>query len=127
MLEMEQKHGITFARLAELEPRLDALLWEARQVGAGCRRSADVEWAFSPIAKALSDLVGFTSRHHRHRILGSAGAYTVAYWKMRHAVAGFLALRGGQENVVAEDQAEAAPESAVAMPQGRRPTLAPES
>jgi hypothetical protein len=124
---MERKHGITFAQLVELEPGLESLLWEARQVGTTCRRSADVEWAFSPIAKALSDLVGFTSRHHRHRILGSAGAYTVAYWKMRHAVAGLMALRAGPENPVPEEQAEAAPESAVAMPHGRRPTLAPES
>src|SRR5262249_28136109 len=55
-----------------------------------------------PIRNTLAELVGFAGRNHRDQILGSAGAYQVAYWKLYDAVAGLLP--GGAAG------AEAAPE-----------------
>ena len=33
-----------------------------------------------------AELVGFRSRHSRHPVLGSVGAYDVAYWKLFDSV-----------------------------------------
>jgi anti-anti-sigma factor len=90
-------HGNTFltwAQLAELEPQLQTLLWQARAVGAGCRTPDDVSQLFRPVRNDLVALVGFFGRHHRHPILGSAGAYQVAYSKLYDAVAGLVRGRG---------------------------------
>jgi hypothetical protein len=38
----------------------------------------------------LVELVGFGGRNHRHLILGSSGAYQVAYWRLYDAVAEML-------------------------------------
>jgi hypothetical protein len=85
--QMEYHHGVTFGQLVNQEPRLERLLWEARKVGATCRSQADVLQAFATVRNQLSELIGFSSRHRVHRLLGSVGAYEVAYWKLFHAIA----------------------------------------
>jgi anti-anti-sigma regulatory factor len=88
--EVQRSHGIAWSELVELEPQLETLLWRARQVGAACRTFADVERAFAPLRNELTGLVGFLGKRHRHLVLGSTGAYEVAYWKLYDAVAGLL-------------------------------------
>jgi hypothetical protein len=87
--------GITWGELTALEPRLEELLWAARAASATCRRWSDVDRVFVPIQNTLTELVGFAGRHHRHPVLGSAGAYLVAYWKLYDAVAALLLVRAG--------------------------------
>jgi hypothetical protein len=88
--DVQAAHGIGWSQLVELEPQVETLLWRARQVGAGCRTLADVDRAFNPLRNELTNLIGFFGEHHRHPILGSAGAYEVAHWKLYDAVAGLL-------------------------------------
>jgi anti-anti-sigma factor len=49
-----------------------------------------VQREFAPLRNALTELVGFSSRHSRHPLLGSVGAYEVAYWRLHDAVSGLL-------------------------------------
>jgi hypothetical protein len=93
--DTERLWGITWADLSALEPRLKELLWAARAASATCRRWSDVDRVFAPIRNILTGLVGFAGRHHRHPVLGSAGAYQVAHWKLFDAVAGLLPIRAG--------------------------------
>ena len=93
--ELERLHGVTWHDLAEMEPRLGELLWRALQAGVGCRGWSDVERVFSPIRNAVAELAGFAGHNHRHSVLGSTGAYQVAYWKLYDAVAGLLPGRAG--------------------------------
>jgi anti-anti-sigma factor len=51
-----------------------------------------------PVRNELAGLVGFAGRHHRHPVLGSVGAYEVAYWKLYGAVTGLLPARAGGVN-----------------------------
>jgi anti-anti-sigma factor len=95
--ELERSHSITFWRLVELEPRLELLLLQARQAGAACRSQADVDRAFSPVRNRLTALIGFAGQHRRHRILGSVGAYEVAYWNLHRALMDHLPQEGGPE------------------------------
>jgi hypothetical protein len=96
--DVQRAHGIAWSRLVELEPQVETLLWRARQAGAGCRTTGDVDRAFNPLREELTSLIGFLGKHHRHPVLGSAGAYEVAYWKLYDAVAGLLAgCTGGPE------------------------------
>jgi anti-anti-sigma factor len=89
--EVQRIHGIAWGQLAELEPQIETLLWRTRLVGADCRTFADVDRAFRSLQYELADLVGFAGKHHRHPVLGSVGAYEVAYWKLYDAMAGLLA------------------------------------
>jgi hypothetical protein len=93
--ELELLTCVTWQDLVELEPRLGHLLWQARQAGASCLCGADVDRAFPPIRNALVELVGFAGHNHRHPVLGSNGAYVVAYWKLYDAVAGLVPRRAG--------------------------------
>jgi anti-anti-sigma factor len=95
--ELERTHSITFGRLIELEPRLELLLIQARQAGAACRSQADVDRAFAPVRNRLTALVGFSGQHSRHRILGSVGAYEVAYWNLYRALMDLLSQKGSPE------------------------------
>jgi hypothetical protein len=88
--DLERAHGVTWGELAGLEPRLAELLWQARAAGIGCRGREDVHRVFAPFRDALAELVGFRGRHNNHPVLGSVGAYEVAYWRIREAVAGLL-------------------------------------
>jgi hypothetical protein len=110
--DLERFAGITWHDLAEREPRLGELLWTARQAGVSCRRWSDVDRVFSPIRNTLVDLVGFAGRHQRHPVLGSAGPYQVAYWKLYDAVAGLLPCRaGGATDARKEQRGETAGET----------------
>jgi hypothetical protein len=117
--DLERFSGITWSDLTALEPQLGELLWTARHACVTCRRWADVDQAFAPLRSTLTELVGFNGKHHRHPILGSAGAYEVAYWKLYNAVAGLLPGRGtaAEESLLkqhGERVAEtASPESAI--------------
>jgi hypothetical protein len=88
--ELERAHGVTWGQLTELEPRLSELLWKARQDGAHCRCREEVSRVFVPFRSAVAELLGFQGRHRDHPILGSVGAYEVAYWRFYDAVAGLL-------------------------------------
>jgi hypothetical protein len=88
--DLERAHGVTWGELAGLEPRLLELLWQARAAGAGCRTREEAGQAFAPLRNAVAELVGFRGRHHRHPVLGSVGAYEVAYWRLHEAVSGLL-------------------------------------
>jgi anti-anti-sigma factor len=88
--ELERTHSVTFGRLVELEPRLELLLLQARQAGAACRSQVDVDRALAPLRNQLTALVGFSGQHSRHRILGSVGAYEVAYWNLYRALIDLL-------------------------------------
>jgi hypothetical protein len=91
--DLERLAGVTWQDLVELEPRLGELLWRARQAGASCHVWSDVHRVFSPFRKSLAERLGFAGDHRRHPILGSTGAYQVAYWKLYDAVAGLLPRR----------------------------------
>jgi hypothetical protein len=88
--DLEKQSGITWHDLVELESRLTKLLWDARHACVNCRRWSEVEQAFAPIRNALTELLGFAGTHHRHPVLGTPGAYQIAYWKLYDAVAGLL-------------------------------------
>jgi hypothetical protein len=92
---MELLSGIAWGDLTALEPRLGELLWAARHASVSCVRRSDVDRAFAPVRNFLAELVGFAGRHRGHPILGSAGAYQVAYWKLYDAVGGMLPGRNG--------------------------------
>jgi hypothetical protein len=88
--DVERTHGLTWGELAGLEPRLEELLWQARSAGGRCRAWKDVEQLFAPFRAAVAELVGLRGRHHNHPVLGSVGAYEVAYWRLHDAVCGLL-------------------------------------
>jgi hypothetical protein len=88
--DIERARGVTWAELAALEPRLNELLWKARGAGAACRARQEVPRVFGPIRNALSELIGFLGEHRNHPVLGSPGAYVVAYWRLHEAVSGLL-------------------------------------
>ena len=84
--DLERTHGMTWQELTGLEPRLAELLWQARADGARCRDREDVGRAFAPLRGALAELIGFRGRHRNCPVLGSVGAYDVAYWKLFDSV-----------------------------------------
>jgi hypothetical protein len=96
--DLERAHGLTWSQLISLEPRLEELLWQARAEGARCRCWQDVERVFAPFTGALADLVGFRCRRTEHPLLGSIGAYEIAYLRLRDAVCGLLPRRAGMED-----------------------------
>ena len=87
---LEQARGVTWGELVRLEPRLTELLRQARAAGVGCGSWEDVARVFAPLRDAVAELVGFRGRHQNHPVLGSVGAYEVAYWRLHEAVAGLL-------------------------------------
>jgi anti-anti-sigma factor len=93
--DVQRTHGIAWSQLVEQEPQVGSLLWRARMAGASCRTIPDVDRVFGPLRTELGGLLGFFGKHHRHPLLGSAGAYEVAYWKLYDAVAGLLPGRTG--------------------------------
>jgi hypothetical protein len=88
--EIEQHHGVYWCQLAESEPRVQKMLWRARQAGAECRQWSEVEQLFTPFRHELAGLLGFAGRHRHDPLLGSLAAYEVAHWKLYEAIAGLL-------------------------------------
>jgi anti-anti-sigma factor len=108
--ELQRAHGITWGQLIELEPEVEALLWRARQAGAHCRTGADVRRAFHTVRQELTGLIGFFGKHHRDPVLGSVGAYEVAYWKLYDALAALvLEHTNGPEKAPGLEKPEGAP------------------
>lgn len=93
--DLERTHGITWHELVDLEPKLAGLLSESQRAGVNCRRWLDVDRIFAPIRNSLGELVGFARGHPSHPVLGSLGAYLVAYWKLYTALAASLPGRAG--------------------------------
>jgi anti-anti-sigma factor len=96
--------GLTWAHLVELEPRLETLLWRAREAGARCRTLTEVDRVFGPVRNELTALIGFAGQHHRHPVLGSPEAHQVAYSKLYDAVAGLLPSRFARAEEAVERQ-----------------------
>jgi hypothetical protein len=101
--------SVAWQDLVELEPRLGELLWRARQAGASCLCWADVDRVFPSIRNTLIELVGPSGYYHRHPVLGSTGAYQIAYRMLHEAVAGWVPVLAGS----ASDAPEAAPTARV--------------
>jgi hypothetical protein len=95
--DVQRTFGVSWGQLVELEPQLKTLLGRVRLAGARCRNSADVDRVFGPLRDELAALIGFAGKHHSHPVLGSAGAYEVAYWKLYGAVARLLSGGGARE------------------------------
>jgi anti-anti-sigma regulatory factor len=91
--DVERTFRITWGQLVELERELEPLLWRARIAGAKCRTFTAAHQAFAVVRDELAGLIGFAGKHRGHPVLGSLGAYEVAYWKLYDAVAGLLAGR----------------------------------
>jgi hypothetical protein len=96
--DIERCHGVTWGELVELEPGLAHLWWQARQAGSACRNWADARWIFALVRRDLATLVGLTSKHHRHPVLGTVGAFDVAYWRLFDAVARRMILHDCRED-----------------------------
>ena len=88
--DVQATFGVTWGELVEAEPQVESLLWRAREGGAHCRTFADVKRAFGPVRNELAELIGFAGKHRWHPVLGSVGAYEVAYWKLYDAVAALV-------------------------------------
>jgi hypothetical protein len=98
--EVERTFRVTRDQLVELEPDVKPLLWRARIAGGRCRTCGAAMEAFSALRGELAGLIGFDGKHRHHPVLGSLGAYEVAYCKLYDAVAGILAGRAeGVEKV----------------------------
>jgi hypothetical protein len=101
--DVQRVYGITWLELVELEPQLDVLLWRTRlSTAINCRTMTDRARVFGPLRDELAELIGFTGKHQCHPVLGSTGAYEVAYWKLYAAVAGVSAIRAGGAQEAAE-------------------------
>jgi hypothetical protein len=110
--DLERLSGITWGELTALEPRLDELLWRARRACAQCRLPSDVRRVFAPVRDHLVELVGFAGKNRRHPVLGSPGAYAVAYWRLYDAVVGLLPGRaGGTEEALEKRRGETSAET----------------
>jgi hypothetical protein len=97
--DLECAHGVTWDDLVVLEPKLAELLWRAREACVTCRRWSDVDRAFAPIRNTLAELVGASGSRSSHPVLGSVGAYEVAYWKLYEATAELLLPPGRARGV----------------------------
>jgi anti-anti-sigma factor len=96
--------GVSWVQLVELEPQVLELLWRARLAGASCRNSLDVERVFGSVKHELAGLIGFAGKNHKHPVLGSVGAYQVAYGKLYDAVAGLVPHRAAGPQQAPEKQ-----------------------
>jgi anti-anti-sigma factor len=95
--QVQRTDTVTWDQLVELEPQVQELLWRARSEGARCRTRLDVQQAFGSVRSELAELIGFSGKHRRHPVLGSTGAYQVAYGKLYDAAAGLLARRAAPQ------------------------------
>ena len=102
--DLEPLSGVTWLDLVGLEPELEKLLWKARQACVSCRCWMDVERVFASVRNTLSDLIGFAGKYHQHPVLGSTGAYQVAYWKLYDAVAGLFSADAFCRDETTEEQ-----------------------
>ena len=89
--DVQRTFGVSWEQLVELEPELETLLGRVRLTGDRSRAFTDLDRVFGPLRNELAALIGFAGKHHRHPILGSAGAYEVAYWILYDAVERSLA------------------------------------
>jgi anti-anti-sigma factor len=87
---VQRTFGVTWGELVDAEPQVESLLWRAREGGAHCHTFADVQRVFGLLRNELAGLLGFAGKHRRHPVLGSVGAYEVAYWKLYDAVAALV-------------------------------------
>jgi hypothetical protein len=88
--DVQRVFGVTWAQIVELEPRVETLLPRARRASVACRTLGDVDRVFGPLRNELAGLIGFAGEHRRHPLLGSDGAFEVAYWTLYNAAAALL-------------------------------------
>jgi hypothetical protein len=122
--DVQRAFGISWGQLVELEPQLESLLGRAWPAGTNCRTRSDVDRVFGPLRNELAALIGFAGKHHSHPLLGSVGAYEVAYWKLYNAVVGSMPGRAGGAAEAPEPQrgetaAETCPRESVATAPAR--------
>jgi hypothetical protein len=86
--DVERCCGVSWNELADLEPELDRLLRRVQREAGGIRSWREVAQTFAVIRSEMADMVGFSGKHWRHPVLGTAEAYDVAHWKLYAAVAG---------------------------------------
>jgi hypothetical protein len=91
--DVQRTFGVSWAQLVELEPELETLLGQVRLADACFRTFADADRVFGPLRDELAALIGFAGKHYGHPVLGSAGAYEVAYWTLYDAVVRLLSGR----------------------------------
>ena len=108
--DVQRTFGVSWDQLVALEPELETLLGRVRLTGAWCRNFADLDRVFGPLRNELAALIGFAGKHYCHPVLGSAGAYEVAYWVLYSAVARLLAGRAaGPEEAPAKQRSATVP------------------
>jgi hypothetical protein len=97
--DVKRTFGISWSQFVKLEPQLETLPGRVRLAGARSRNLADVDRVFGQLRNEIVALIGFAGKHYSHPILGSAGAYEVAYWTLYDAVVRLLSGRtaGAQE------------------------------
>src|SRR5262249_34443328 len=110
--DVQHTFGVSWGELVELEPQLEILLRRVRLTGARSRTGTDADQVFGPLRNELAALVGFAGKHHSHPVLGSAGAYEVAYWTLYDAVARLFSDRAANaQEIPAKQRAGRVPSS----------------
>jgi hypothetical protein len=84
--DMETMHKLTWERLVEMEPRLEALLFDAKASRPRRKRGFNYELAWCEFKLPVAKLVGWHRRDDCDPLLKSQAAYDVAYWKLYHAL-----------------------------------------
>jgi hypothetical protein len=108
--DVQRTFGVSWDQLVELEPLLETLLERVGLAGPCGRTFTDVDRVFGPLRNELAALIGFAGKHHRHPVLGSVGAYEVAYWKLYDAVVRLLSGRAaGAQEAAAKQRGGAVP------------------
>src|SRR5262249_45366975 len=102
--DVQHTFGVSWDQLVELEPLLETLLERVKLAGPGSRTFTDVDRSFGPLRNELAALIGFAGKHHRHPVLGSVGAYEVAYWTLYDAVVRLLSGRAASAQEAAAKQ-----------------------
>lgn len=83
---IETMHELTWDELVALEPRLNALLLDARASRPRRKRGFNYELAWAEFKLPIANLVGWHRTGDCDPILKSGAAYDVAYWTLYHAL-----------------------------------------
>jgi hypothetical protein len=105
--DVQHTFGVSWQQLVQIEPELENLLERVRLAPSGGRAFSDLHEVFDPLRDELASLIGFAGKHHNHPVLGSAGAYEVAYWTLYNAVARLLTGRAANTPGVSATEQEA--------------------
>jgi hypothetical protein len=84
--ELEKWHDLTWERLVELEPRLEALLMDVQATRPHRKRGFNYEVAWGQFKQPIATLVGWHRWDNCDPIIKTQKAYDVAYWKLWYAL-----------------------------------------